>query len=391
MVRVQKSVLTVLLLAAGLTAAQAQSEMAELSDVLEPVREEFGLPALFAAVAKGGDIVAAGAVGERAAGSGVAVTVDDRVHIGSDAKAMTATIAGTLVESGDLRWESTIGEVLGDKVPGLNPELADVTLDQLLSHSSGIPTDTPELLDIYFNANAFDHSVRELRLMALDAWKDNAPVIPDVSPFQYANFGYMIAGMMMEEVTGKAWEQLIRERIFQPLGLDSAGIGAPATPGLIDAAVGHDLDDDGTAVPRLWGAWADLPPILGPAGRVHMSILDFARWGAWNAAKGGSGPQIVAPATLDHLYTEKVRTPPRPNPPPGTPAEGGYASGWSLEKFDWADRELLTHAGSNGSNLAKILIDHDLELAIVVATNIGGLDADTAVTRVMGELYQQFR
>ncbi len=149
--------------------AMAQEGMADLNDMLVPIQQEFALPALFAAVAKDGEIVAAGAVGERALGSGVQVTIDDRIHIGSDGKAMTATIAGMLVESGDLRWDSTIGEVLGDAVPGMNPALAAVTLDQLLSHSSGIPTDTEEMIDIYFNANAFDNSPTALRLMALDA------------------------------------------------------------------------------------------------------------------------------------------------------------------------------------------------------------------------------
>lgn len=372
-------------------AAVAADAMQSLDDALEPVRAEFALPALFAAVAKGGEIVAAGAVGERALGSGIPVTIHDRVHIGSDGKAMAATIAGMLVEEGKLRWDSTIGEVLGGRVPGMTPELAAVTLEQILSHSSGIPTDTQEMVDIYFNANAFDHNLSELRLMALDAWKHNVPKVPDGSPFQYSNFAYMTAGAMMEAVTGTPWDQLIRERIYEPLGLESAGNGATATTGRIDAAVGHFVEADGTVVPRLWGAGADMPQLLSPAGTVHMSILDFARWGAWNAAKGRRGPALIKPSTLERLFAEHVRTPSRPNPPPGTPAEGGYGLGWSLEKFDWADRELLTHNGSNGMNLAKILVDTDRDLAVVVVTNIGGKPADLAAGKAMGQLYQRFR
>lgn len=371
--------------------AIAQESMADLNDMLVPIQQEFALPALFAAVAKDGEIVAAGAVGERALGSGVQVTIDDRIHIGSDGKAMTATIAGMLVESGDLRWDSTIGEVLGDAVPGMNPALAAVTLDQLLSHSSGIPTDTEEMIDIYFNANAFDNSPTALRLMALDAWKHNAPVVPDGSPFQYANFGYMTAGAMIEAVTGQPWEALIRGRIYNPLGLESAGLGPTATTGLIDAAAGHLKHEDGTIEPRLWGSWADVPPLLAPVGMNHMSILDFARWGAWNAGKGMRGPQLVQPSTLAHIHAEKLRTPERPNPPPGTPKEGGYAYGWSIEKFDWAEEELLTHNGSNNFNLAKILIDQDRDLAIVVVTNVGGRDSDLGAGKAMGELYQRYK
>ena len=164
-----------------------------------------------------------------------------------------------------------------------------------------------------------------------------------------------------------------------------------ASPGRIDAMAGHLPKPGGTAEPRLWGTGADMPSLLGPAGTVHMSILDFARWGAWVAGGARRGPALVKPETLAYLMAEKVRTPSRPNPPPGTPAEGGYAFGWSLEKFAWADRELVTHNGSNGMNLAKILIDTEKDVAVVVAVNVGGRDADLAAGKAMGLLYTRFR
>jgi len=362
-----------------------------LDTLLAPVQVEFAMPGMVAAVAKDGNVLAAGAVGVRAVGYDVPATVNDRVHIGSDGKAIAALLAAILVEEGRLRWASTIGEVLGKRVPGLNPTLASVTLAQLLSHSSGIPSDTPEMIDIYFNTDAFDHNLSTLRLMALDAWKHNDPVIPAGSPFQYSNFGYMIAGSMVEEVAGRPWEMLIRERIFDPLGLESAGLGATLTTGRIDAIAGHTRSPDGTVEPRLWGAAADAPLMLGPVGLMHMSILDFARWGAWIAGGAHRGPALVKPKTLAYLMAEKVRTPRRPNPPPGTPADGGYAFGWSIEKFDWADHPLVTHNGSNGMNLAKILIDTEKDIAVVVAVNIGGRDADLAAGKAMKLLYSRFR
>ncbi|MGZ8300996.1 MAG: serine hydrolase domain-containing protein, partial [Rhodoplanes sp.] len=117
--------------------ALACAQMRPLDAELEKVRAKHGLPALAAAVVKDGAIIAAGAVGVRAHGTAVKVTIEDRFHLGSDTKAMTATLAAMLVEEGKLRWDSTIGEVLGGDVPGINPKLGAVTLEQLLSHSSG--------------------------------------------------------------------------------------------------------------------------------------------------------------------------------------------------------------------------------------------------------------
>ena len=80
----------------------------------------------------------------------------------------------------------------------MNPALAAVTLEQLLSHTSGIPTDNEEIAKIYFNVDAFDFNTYDLRIKALEAWKANKPEAPAGAPFQYSNFGYVIAGAMIE-------------------------------------------------------------------------------------------------------------------------------------------------------------------------------------------------
>ena len=148
-------------LAAGLLlgATDARAENDDLDAYLETVRTSHALPALAAAVVKDGEVIASGAVGVRALGTDVAVTIDDRFHLGSDTKAMTATLAGMMVDEGRLRWDSTIGEVLGDKVHGMTPTLAAITLEQLLSHTSGIPTDNEEIARIYFNVDACDFNL----------------------------------------------------------------------------------------------------------------------------------------------------------------------------------------------------------------------------------------
>ena len=361
-----------------------------LDSYLEGVRTRYGLPALAAAVARNGEVVAAGAVGTRVMGMDVPVTVDDRFHLGSDTKAMTATLAGMLVEEGRIGWQTTLGDVLGKEIEGLNPALAAVTLEQLLSHSSGIPTDTPEMMTIYFDPDGFEKNPGALRLDAIRRWKDHAPKVPEGSPFQYANFGYLIAGAMLEKVAGKPWERLMVERIYEPLGLATAGFGPQATFGRYDAPVGHAVDDNGKVTPMPWGPAADLPPLVGPAGIAHMSIKDFARWVGWNAGGGKRAPHLVSPQTLAVIHRAHVKTPPLPNPPPGTPSEGAYGLGWGIVKFDWAGEPMVTHNGSNSMNFAKALLDPKLDLAVVVTTNFPGKKAEDAAAEVQRHLYQEF-
>ncbi|MBS0250735.1 MAG: serine hydrolase, partial [Proteobacteria bacterium] len=106
----------VFLVSVLLFAAPARAETS-LDALLDPIRTKYALPSLAAAVEKNGMLVAVGAVGVRVAGTTIPVTVDDRYHLGSDTKAMTATLAGMMVEEGKLRWNSTIGEVLGADLP----------------------------------------------------------------------------------------------------------------------------------------------------------------------------------------------------------------------------------------------------------------------------------
>jgi len=361
-----------------------------LSTVLDPIRTKYQLPALAAAVEKDGKLVAYGAVGVRVAGRDLPVTADDRFHLGSDTKAMTATLAGMLVDEGRLRWDSTIAEVLGPVLPSLRPKFGAITLRELLSHTSGLPTDNEEIGKLYFSPEAADHPLTDWRLKMIEAWgSKHDPSFVNAGKFQYANFGYIIAGAMIEKASGKPWERLMFERIFVPLDLKTAGLGAQATFGEYDAPVGHRVDDKGKVTPFPWGESADLPASLGPAGLAHMSIKDFATWAGWNAGEGKRGPALIKPETLKTLHQPVVDMQIK-DPKPGTPKTGSYALGWGLSKFEWSDKPLLTHNGSNGLNYASILVDVDHDLAIVVTTNIAGPHADPATRDVMKALYAKY-
>ncbi|WP_045838048.1 serine hydrolase [Hyphomicrobium sp. 99] len=361
-----------------------------LNALLDPIRTKYQLPAIAAAVMKDGKLVADGAVGVRVAGQDIPVTIDDPFHLGSDTKAMTATLAGMMVEEGKLRWDSTIQEVLGPILPGLRPKFGAITLRELLSHTSGLPADNEEIGRLYFNPDAADHPLTDWRLRMISNWgSKHDPTFANAGKFQYANLGYIIAGAMIEKASGKPWERLMFERIFVPLELKSAGLGAQATFGEYDAPVGHRIDDKGKVTPFPWGESADLPGSLGPAGLAHMSIKDFATWAAWNAGEGKRGPALVKPETLKIIHKPVIDMQIK-DPKPGTPKTGSYALGWGLSKFDWSDKPLLTHNGSNGMNFASILLDVDHDLAIVVTTNIAGPHADPATLDVMKALYAKY-
>ncbi len=208
--------------------------------------------------------------------------------------------------------------------------------------------------------------------------------------FAYSNMGYTMAGAMLERAGGMTWEELVVARVFDPLGLSSAGFGPQASLGRLDAPVGHMVRADGTLKPMLAGPNGDSPAIIGPAGTVHLSILDFARWAAWHAGEGRRGPPLVRPETLQKLHTKVIETGPRPNAAPGTPASGAYALGRGIATLSYSAEPFLTHSGSNMMNLATIIVQPSRDYAVVLATNVGGVKADQAIQAVAEQLYKQF-
>jgi len=389
------ALVTPALLASGASPARSKGKPASgsvsLADMLQPYLHSHGLPALAAAVVRSGAVVAVGAVGARRAGTQTPVTTKDRFHIGSDTKAMTSLLAATFVEQGVLRRTSTVGEIFPDMADGMNPDLRSVTLLQLLSHTSGIPGDNDALDNLLVRSLSQDGLILdELRAWLVREWRMQPLAAPPGTQFAYSNMGYTLAGAMLERVGKKTWEELIVERVFTPLRLRSAGFGPQSSLGRVDAPLGHRVLPDGTLKPMLAGPAADNPPVIGPAGVVHLSIQDFAAWAGWNAGEGRRPPRIVRPETLRKLHTKVIDVPAGPDAPPGTPSRGGYAVGWGVVSVPWAEERLVTHAGSNTMNLAMAWLQPSRDFAMVMATNVGGTKADAALKALAERLYRRF-
>ena len=360
-----------------------------LNDLLTPYLARYDLPALAAAVVQDGKIVAAGAVGTRRAGTDTPVTLEDRFHLGSDTKAMTALLAAMLVEEGKLRWDSTVAEVFPELAARITPVLRGVTLVQLLSHTSGIPSDNQAFVNLLRKTQFQPGNLDEMRYWLVKQFcRQTLAARPGVT-FAYANMNYVLVGAMLERLTGKTWDELIFEHVFTPLGLATAGLGCQSTLGRVDAPLGH-VKENGKLKAFLAGPNGDNPPILGPAGIAHMSVLDFAAWAGWNAGEGKRASALVRAETLRRLHTPVISMPLQKDAKPGTPAQGKYALGWGEVPVPWAAAPLIYHGGSNGMNLAHIWLEPQRDFAMVLLTNIGGGQADQAFHALAPELYQKF-
>jgi CubicO group peptidase (beta-lactamase class C family) len=320
---------------------------------LEAIRMKYNFPALAVVVVKDGIICDRTAVGIRKVGDPTPVTTNDEFHIGSCTKSMTATLAAMFIEEGKLRWDTTIAEVFPELKGKMDKQYETVTVEQLLQHRGGVPSKPPA--DAWMRAWKQEGTPVEQRMEFVTAVLSQPPEAAPGTKMIYSNQGYAIVGAMLEKIAGRPWETLITEKLFKPLHMDSAGFGPPGTPGQVDQPWGH-VRRFLVRVP----SQKDNPPAISPAGRVHCSLDDLARYAIFHM-QGERIGGLLKPETFRKLHT----------PPDG----GDYACGWICVKRGWAGGDALTHSGSNTMWYVVMWLAPEKDFAVVVGTNTGEANA----------------
>ena len=261
------------LLPVGSVHAAESLELVDVAETLEPIRQEYDFPALAAAVILDGRLHALGVTGVRKHGADVAVLPDDAFHLGSCTKAMTASLVCLLVDEGKLDWTTTLAEYFPEFKDRMAPDYQAVTLVHLLSHRAGLPSMTAGFAPVPRAqlSKIGKLTPRQQRYRVTDIVLREAPLHKPGEQYLYSNAGYTVAGAILESVTDIAWEDLIRMRLFDPLGMKTAGFGAMGTPDQLDAPWPHKYAD-GRLIPISPGPAGDNPPFLGRAD------ASTARW-----------------------------------------------------------------------------------------------------------------
>ncbi len=340
------------------TRMTAADQPQDVSELLMPLVEKHKVPALAAAVIEGERLTKLGAAGIRARGDEAKVELDDLWHLGSCTKAMTATLCARLVEQGKLKWDSKVGDVFTDQAEPIHAEWRDVTLVQLLSHRASLPSIPP--LPLWLKLVGHDGS-RDAREMLLSGgWLKSAPAAAPGSKWEYSNAGFMLAGLMAERAANKDWETLMRELLFEPLGMKSAGFGAPGSADKVDQPRGHNAF--GFAMKP--GKGADNPRGLGPAGTVHCSLRDWSKFIALHLQAARGDCKLLTAESFHRLHA-----------PQPIDDKTGYALGWIILERPWADGSVLMHNGSNTMWYSVVWIAPKRGFAVMAVTNLAGLGA----------------
>jgi CubicO group peptidase (beta-lactamase class C family) len=354
----------VLLAVIGASFAPAQTAApAGVPQDLDPfaarVLNEFEVPGLAVAIVKDGKTVLAKGYGVRKLGEPTPVDENTLFGIASNTKAFTAAALAMLVDEGKINWDDPVTKHL-PAFQLYDPYVTrEMTIRDLLTHRSGLGLGAGDLLWWPPTDYSREEIIRRFRYVK--------PATSFRSRYAYDNVLYMIAGQVVAAVTGKSWDDVIKERIFMPLGMKTSNTSVAALTASRDAATPHAKVEG-----RLKPLARQPLENVGPAGSINSSVAEMAKWliAQLNRGQIGEGRRLFSERQNREMWSAQTITP-LGEPPPHLAALranfSAYGLGWGLTEYRGI--KTVSHTGGLMGYVSRVTLVPDLNLGIVVLTN----------------------
>jgi CubicO group peptidase (beta-lactamase class C family) len=340
---------------------------------VEQLREHSGAPGIAVAIVEQGETTLAQGWGVRKLGEPARVDADTIFPTGSTGKAFTTAALATLVDQGRIGWDDKVI----DHIPWFrmyDPWVTrEMTVRDLLVHRSGLGLGAGDLLYVPRTSLTRKETVERLRHIE--------PATSFRSDYAYDNILYIVAGQLIEEVTGKTWEEYMAEDVLEPGGMTSSTSTyearyATANRAFPHARIGGAIRGEGP------NSVLDERDELGrnamPAGGLAMSANDLAQWLKIQLGHGAlpGGGRLFSEEAAREMWTPVTIQPITEWPgdlAPTTPNYSAYALGWNVE--DYRGERMIWHSGAVFGAIAAVVLlpDRDVGFSIVVNSEEGAL------------------
>ena len=314
--------------------------------LVDEIRKQWGLPGLSMAIVKDGKIVFTKGYGVRDEKKQLPMTEDTVLPIGSTTKSFTSLLLSMLVEEGKLDWDTPVKQY----IPWLklsDPEVTEkVTARDLLCHRTGLPKH--DVHGVFCTKENRKEMVEDLQYLPMSA--------PFRSKLQYSNQMVMLAGYLAEVLTGESWEDLVKERILKPLGMEHTCMTIPEMERYENRSKGYLFN--GTENLEL--PYLSLKGI-GPAGAINSTAEDMA---TYLLMQLGHGKKLVSQDSLEEMHKVQMH---------GTPyfwtmdeiTEANYGLGWFVDLY--RGHKMVSHGGNTlgFSSLMTLMPEQDFGMILL--------------------------
>ncbi|HWV15480.1 MAG TPA: serine hydrolase domain-containing protein [Cellvibrio sp.] len=318
------------------------------------------LPGVALAVIANGKVKVLQAYGVKKVNSNDPINTDTLFRLASVSKTIGSTAGAMLVHDGLATWDTSITTVLPE-VEFKNPKYGDqLTLLNILSQSTGLPTHTND--HFIEEGMSYDEVIRRLRHVNF--------VCPPGKCYAYQNVTYSLISNIIQKKTGKTYEQYVQEKLFDPLGMHTASFGMLGLKASNNYALPHVMTRNGWYTETITENYYRINPAAG----ANASITDMSQW---LLAQMGHNPEVLSPATLNVLHNKVTRN---------TAAQSHYGTregvtdthyglGWRI--FDYrGDKNFVHHGGYVLGFRSEMVFNPELQIGMVILSNSNKLGGD---------------
>lgn len=326
---------------------------------IEAVRERFEVPGLSVAIVKDGEVVMARGYGVRSLGKDDPVDPQTLFGIASNTKLVTATALGILASEGTIEWDAPVVRYLPSFQMYDAWVTRQITVRDLLVHRSGLGLGAGDLM--FWPPSTFSRKELVERLRYVP------PATSFRSAYAYDNVLYAVAGEVIEAVSAQSWEDFVRTRILNPVGMTRSDVRLSDPATTPNAAATHA---------RVEGIVQHVSPYLGdvvnPAGGIFSTAEDMARWLIVQLDSGRveNGDRIYPPSVTRELWAP-VTPVPFGDPPPELAPQRHFFNFYALGigVMDYRGERLLRHSGGLPGYVSRVVMLPERRLGVVVLTN----------------------
>lgn len=344
-----------------------------IDQVTENAMKTFDVLGMSVAVIKDGTIVHSKGYGVKSLKTGEKVQSNTNFGIASNSKAFTAAALAILVDEGKIKWD--------DKVITHIPEFKmyndyvtkEFTIRDLLTHRSGLGLGAGDLM-VWPDGHNFTPKDIISNIQYLK------PVSDFRVKYDYDNLLYIIAGVVIERVSGQSWTDFVTKRLLEPIGMTTT------------AANWHLLKDKKNAIDphvpidgKLQMIDRYTNTIFDAAAGIYSNVDDIAKWLQFNLDKGKvNGRQIISEKQMNEMITPQTLQPNRTTPPYNSLFKA-YGLGWQLQ--DMNGKLEVSHTGGLEGIVTQTMFYPQEKLGIVILTNQQSGAAFRAISNTIKDFY----
>lgn len=348
-------------------AGRAQAvDQAALDRIMSEALKSWDVPGAAIVVVRGEEVVYVKGFGVRSISGGEPVTPETLFAIGSTSKAFTTAAMAVLADEGKMSWDDPVRKHL----PGFR--LADplasenVTIRDIVTHRTGLIRH--DLL-WYGSPWSRDEIVQRIGMVPLS--------YPIRTNFQYQNIMFLAAGQAVGRTSGSTWEEFVKSRLFEPLGMKTANFSVNDVIKVADRATPHQrVGEKNVQIP-----WRNIDNVA-PAGSINAGVAELANWLKMHLNEGRvGGRQIISAGNVREMHMPQmvVRIEGRWKLFFGEPetTQLSYGLGWFISSY--RGHKLVGHGGSIDGFRAQIQLVPAAKLGVAVVANLGNTQLPEAV------------